>query len=72
MTASKLTHYDAAAVADVIGQLAKLDPAPDSDYYLSTADRDGIRLWHFDGYSPGFFDLEDGFWMFTADYLETP
>ena len=29
-----------------------------------------LRLWHCDGFSPGYFDLVDDFWVFVVDYME--
>lgn len=39
------------------------------DWYISL-DEKGLRLFHRDGWSSGVFVMDDGMWMFNADYYE--
>lgn len=40
------------------------------DWYMSLDPGKGLRLWHRDGWSSGYFDMDDGMWMFHAHYAE--
>ena len=68
MSAPQINQDDAAVIASIFDRLEGLNVGPKgADYYLTTHDTDGVRLWHSDGYSPGYFELVDEFWMFVVN-----
>jgi hypothetical protein len=54
-------------LAQAMPKIERLDTALEEvGYYL-----DGeIRLWHGDGWSPGYLSNIDGVWWFTFNYME--
>ena len=60
---------DAAVIEKVLSALNGLDSylEGETSYYITTPE---IRIYNFDGYSPGFVTQEDGMWVFIANYTE--
>ena len=69
---TKLTKDDAKAVLKALQGMERANEYLGHDYYLSTDNDNRLRLWHRDGYSPGYVEMPDDFVMFVPDYRETP
>lgn len=52
-----------------LGALQRCQPYNDADTYIQTQ---CVRIWHQDGFSPGYFKTDDDQWVFVPDYVESP
>ena len=62
-----INETDLAALAKLVDKLRGLDGIDSDDHYYVTGQ---IRVWNTNGWSPGYFDIDDDFPLFYPDYKE--